>query len=77
MTLEDHVVLAARVGIIQHITIGEGAQVGSRSTVLRDVPAGARWAGLANAKPIKQYFRELVMLERIARGRDIASRRHD
>jgi UDP-3-O-[3-hydroxymyristoyl] glucosamine N-acyltransferase len=72
VTLEDSVVLGARVGIIEHINVGEGAQLAARSTVLRDVPAGARWAGLSNAKPIKQYFRELVMIERVARGADVA-----
>lgn len=68
VTLEDHVVLAARVGIIEHIRVGEGAQVASRSTVLRDVPAGARWGGVMSAKPIRRYFREMVALERLARG---------
>ena len=75
VTLEDFVVLGARVGIIEHINVGEGAQLAARSTVLRDVPRGARWAGLSNAKPIKQYFRELVMIERVARGADIAELR--
>ena len=75
VTLEDFVVLGARVGIIEHITVGEGAQLAARSTVLRDVPPGARWAGLSNAKPIKQYFRELVMIERVARGADVANLR--
>src|SRR6266436_5194996 len=65
VTLEDHVVLAARVGVVQHITIGEGAHVGSRSTVLRDVPAGARWWGNP-AKPVRQSMRELLTLERMA-----------
>jgi len=75
VSLEDFVVLGARVGIIEHINVGEGAQLAARSTVLRDVPRGARWAGLSNAKPIKQYFRELVMIERVARGADIADLR--
>ena len=56
VTLEDFVVLGARVGIIEHATIGEGAQLAARSTVLRDVPRGARWGGLLNAKPIRQYL---------------------
>jgi len=77
VTLEDSVVLGARVGIIEHINVGEGAHLAARSTVLRDVPAGARWAGLSNAKPIKQYFRELVMIERVARGADVADLRRE
>jgi UDP-3-O-[3-hydroxymyristoyl] glucosamine N-acyltransferase len=72
-TLEDFVVLGARVGVVEHVNVGEGAQLAGRSTVLRNVPPGARWAGLANAKPAKQYFRELVATERLARGADIAA----
>ena len=73
VTLEDYVVLGARVGVIEHVTIGKGAQLAARSSVLRDVPAGARWGGLAVAKPIKQYYRELLIVERLGRGADISS----
>jgi UDP-3-O-[3-hydroxymyristoyl] glucosamine N-acyltransferase len=66
VTLEDNVVLAARVGIIPHITVGKGAQLAARSTVMRDVPPGVHWGGFPNAKPIKAFFREIVMLERLA-----------
>jgi UDP-3-O-[3-hydroxymyristoyl] glucosamine N-acyltransferase len=68
VTLEDFVVLGGRVGIVDHITVGEGAQIAAGSGVLRDVPRGARWAGTSNAKPIKQHFRELMAVERLARG---------
>jgi UDP-3-O-[3-hydroxymyristoyl] glucosamine N-acyltransferase len=66
VTLEDNVVLAARVGIIPHITVGKGAVLAARSTVIRDVPAGQRWGGFPNAKPLKEFFREMVVLERLA-----------
>jgi UDP-3-O-[3-hydroxymyristoyl] glucosamine N-acyltransferase len=66
VTLEDNVVLAARVGIIPHIRIGKGAQLAARSTVIRDVPAGEHWGGFPNAKPLKAFFREMVVLERLA-----------
>ncbi|MBX9843133.1 MAG: UDP-3-O-(3-hydroxymyristoyl)glucosamine N-acyltransferase [Xanthobacteraceae bacterium] len=66
VTLEDNVVLAARVGIIPHITVGKGAVLAARSTVIRDVPAGERWGGFPNAKPLKEFFREMVVLERLA-----------
>jgi UDP-3-O-[3-hydroxymyristoyl] glucosamine N-acyltransferase len=68
VTLEDFVVLGGRVGIIDHITVGEGAQIAAGAGILRDVPRGARWAGAMNAKPIKQHLRELVTIERLARG---------
>jgi UDP-3-O-[3-hydroxymyristoyl] glucosamine N-acyltransferase len=66
VTLEDFVVLAARVGIAPHITVGEGAQLAARSSVIKDVPRGARWAGFPNAKPSTKFFREMVLLERLA-----------
>ncbi|TAK50044.1 MAG: UDP-3-O-(3-hydroxymyristoyl)glucosamine N-acyltransferase [Xanthobacteraceae bacterium] len=65
-TLEDGVVLGARVGLNNHITIGEGAQIAATSNVHGDVPAGARWGG-SPAKPIKQWFREVVVLERLGK----------
>jgi UDP-3-O-[3-hydroxymyristoyl] glucosamine N-acyltransferase len=34
------VVLAARVGVVDHVKIGEGAQLAARSTVMRDIPLG-------------------------------------
>jgi UDP-3-O-[3-hydroxymyristoyl] glucosamine N-acyltransferase len=43
VTIEDNVVLAAGVGVLPHITVGKGAWLAARSTVIRDVPAGAHW----------------------------------
>lgn len=65
-TLGDGVVLAARIGVSDHATIGDGAQIAARSSVVGEVPAGARWGG-SPAKPIKQFFRELFEVERLGR----------
>jgi len=65
VTLEDFVVLGARVGVNNHVTIGEGAQIAATSIVHGDVPAGARWGGTP-AKPAKQWFREMLLIERLA-----------
>ena len=65
VTLEDFVVLAARVGIYPHVTVHKGAHLGARATVRRDVPAGARWSGLLDAKPVRQSMRELIAIERL------------
>jgi UDP-3-O-[3-hydroxymyristoyl] glucosamine N-acyltransferase len=62
----DHVVTGGQVGIADHITIGPGAAMGAKAGVMHDAPEGARWVG-APAKPIKQFFREVAALERLAR----------
>jgi UDP-3-O-[3-hydroxymyristoyl] glucosamine N-acyltransferase len=64
--LGDGVVFAARVGVSDHATVGDGAQIAARSSVVGEVPSGARWGG-SPAKPIKQFFRELFVLERLGR----------
>jgi UDP-3-O-[3-hydroxymyristoyl] glucosamine N-acyltransferase len=66
-TLGEGVALGARVGINNHVTIGDGAQIAATSIVHGDVPAGARWGGTP-AKPVKLWFREMKLLERMARG---------
>jgi UDP-3-O-[3-hydroxymyristoyl] glucosamine N-acyltransferase len=65
-TLEDFVVLGARVGVNTNVTIGEGAHLAATSNVHGDVPAGARWGGTP-AKPLKLWFREMTMITRLAR----------
>jgi UDP-3-O-[3-hydroxymyristoyl] glucosamine N-acyltransferase len=72
-TLEDLVVLGGRVAVNNHVTIGEGAQIAATSNVNGDVPAGARWGGTP-AKPVKQWFRELLLVERLAQeNRNVGS----
>ena len=70
-TLEDFVVLGARVGVTNHVTIGEGAQIAAISIVGGDVPPGARWGGTP-AKPVKVWLREMKTLERMAKRRRAA-----
>jgi UDP-3-O-[3-hydroxymyristoyl] glucosamine N-acyltransferase len=73
-TLEDFVVLGGRVGVNSDVTIGEGAWIAATSNVNSNVPAGVRWGGTP-AKPIKQWFREMMTLEQMARkgGHEIAA----
>jgi UDP-3-O-[3-hydroxymyristoyl] glucosamine N-acyltransferase len=65
-TLEDFVVLGARVGTNNHVIIGEGAQIAATGIVLGDVPAGGKYGGFP-AKPVKLWLRETIVLERMAR----------
>jgi UDP-3-O-[3-hydroxymyristoyl] glucosamine N-acyltransferase len=66
LTLGDNVALGAKVGINNHLHIGDGAQVTAMSGVKDDIPANGRWGGFF-AKPTKQWFREIVALERLVR----------
>ncbi len=66
LTVGDHVALGAGVGINNHVNIGDGAQVTAMSGVKDDVPANGRWGGFF-AKPTKQWFREIVAVERLVR----------
>jgi UDP-3-O-[3-hydroxymyristoyl] glucosamine N-acyltransferase len=66
LTIGDNVALGAKVGINNHLRIGDGAQVTAMSGVKDDIPANGRWGGLF-AKPTRQWFREIVALERLVR----------
>src|SRR4051812_8100076 len=67
LTLGDNVALGAKVGINNHVKIGDGAQVTAMSGVKDDVPPNGRWGGFF-AKPTRQWFREIVAVERLAQG---------
>ena len=75
-TLEDFVALGARVGVTNHVTIGEGSQIAAISIVGTDVPPGSRWGGTP-AKPVRQWLRELKVVERLAKSRPDAGEETD
>src|ERR1700745_2346969 len=66
LTIGDNVALGAKVGINNHLHIGDGAQVTAMSGVKDEIPANGRWGGFF-AKPTRQWFREIVAVERLAR----------
>jgi UDP-3-O-[3-hydroxymyristoyl] glucosamine N-acyltransferase len=66
VTIGDNVALGAKVGINNHLRIGDGAQVTAMSAVKDDIPPNARWGGHF-AKPTKQWFREILAVERLVR----------
>ena len=67
LTIGDNVALGAKVGINNHLKIGDGAQVTAMSAVKDDIPPNGRWGGHF-AKPTKQWFREIVAVERLVQG---------
>src|SRR5262245_30906411 len=72
-TVDDGVIMGGQAGVADHLTVGAGAMLGAKAGVLSDVPPGGRWGGFP-ARPGKQWLREVVTLERLARqsrgGRD-------
>jgi UDP-3-O-[3-hydroxymyristoyl] glucosamine N-acyltransferase len=66
LTIGDNVALGAKVGINNHLRIGDGAQVTAMSAVKDDIPANGRWGGHF-AKPTRQWFREILAVERLVR----------
>jgi UDP-3-O-[3-hydroxymyristoyl] glucosamine N-acyltransferase len=64
--IEDNVATGGQVGVADHLTIGAGAALGAQSGYMHDVPAGGRWMGTP-AKPVRQFFREVAALERLAK----------
>ncbi|MCK1740733.1 UDP-3-O-(3-hydroxymyristoyl)glucosamine N-acyltransferase [Bradyrhizobium sp. 139] len=66
LTIGDNVALGAKVGINNHLKIGDGAQVTAMSGVKDDIPPGGRWGGFF-AKPTRQWFKEILAVERLAR----------
>jgi UDP-3-O-[3-hydroxymyristoyl] glucosamine N-acyltransferase len=68
--LGDFVALGGQVGIVGHVKIGAGAQIAASSNVRGDVPPGARWGGTP-AKPLRLWFRELTLLQKLAERKDL------
>jgi UDP-3-O-[3-hydroxymyristoyl] glucosamine N-acyltransferase len=68
--LGDFVVLGGQVGVVGHVKIGAGAQIAGSSNVRGDVPPGVRWGGTP-AKPVRLWFREITLLQRLAERKDL------
>ncbi len=64
--LEDFVVVAAQAGLTGHLRIGVKARVGAQAGVMSDVEAGADAVG-SPAQPIREFFRGVATLRRLAR----------
>ncbi len=49
-----------------HLTVGDGAMIAAKTGVLKDIPPGVTVCGMP-AVPIKQYFRQVAMVSRLAK----------
>ncbi len=63
-TTGRYVVMAGQVGVADHLHFGDGSQVGARSGVMRDVPAGERVLGTP-ARSERDEKRILLSLEHL------------
>ncbi len=61
------VVMAAQSGIAGHLTIADGARLAAQSGIMRDVAPREELMG-SPAVPIRQFFRQHVMVEQMAKG---------
>ena len=66
--LGDFVALGGQAGLAGHLTIGSGAQIAAQCGVMADVAPGAVVCG-SPATPIKEYFRQVATLRRLAAQR--------
>ncbi len=60
----EYVVMAGRVGVRDHIKIGDGAVIGAMAGVMLDVPAQARIVGIP-ATPEKEQMKKQVALAKL------------
>lgn len=63
-TTGDYVVMAGRVGVRDHVHIGNGAVLGAMAGIMGDVPEGAKVVGIP-ATPDKQQMRIQVAIARL------------
>ena len=64
--LEDFVVVAAQAGLTGHLRIGRKARIGAQCGVMSDVAAGIDVLG-SPAMPVREFFRNVAVLRRLAR----------
>jgi UDP-3-O-[3-hydroxymyristoyl] glucosamine N-acyltransferase len=62
----DFVAIGGQAGLTGHLHIGAGAQIAASAGLMNDVPAGGRWGG-APAQPIREFWKELAALKKLAR----------
>jgi UDP-3-O-[3-hydroxymyristoyl] glucosamine N-acyltransferase len=63
-TLDDFVVIAGQAGLVGHLHIGSGAQIGAASGVMRNIRKGEKYAGVP-AVPVKEWLRSVALLRKL------------
>ncbi|MDH5558829.1 MAG: UDP-3-O-(3-hydroxymyristoyl)glucosamine N-acyltransferase [Alphaproteobacteria bacterium] len=63
--LGDLVIMGGQGGIAGHLKIGSGVQIAAQSGILKNIAPGEKVMGTP-AKPLKQFFREVAILGRLA-----------
>ncbi|NQV61869.1 MAG: UDP-3-O-(3-hydroxymyristoyl)glucosamine N-acyltransferase [Alphaproteobacteria bacterium] len=64
----NFVAMGGQVGLAGHLNIGDGVQLAAQSGVMADVPPGATLCG-SPAVPIKEFFRQVATLRRLAQSK--------
>jgi UDP-3-O-[3-hydroxymyristoyl] glucosamine N-acyltransferase len=64
--LEDFVRVGGQAGISGHLRIGQGAEIGAQAGVMSDLVPGAKVVG-SPAWPIKDFFRQIAALKKMAK----------
>ncbi len=64
----DDVQMGGRVGIMDHMVVGDGATIMALSAPLKNVPPNEKWGGIP-AKPARQWFRELAAISKLGKSK--------
>lgn len=64
--IEDQVMIAGQAGLIGHLHIGKRARIGAQAGIMSDVAAGTEVLG-SPAMPVREFFRQVATLRRLAR----------
>jgi len=69
-TIGDFVVLGGQVGLADHVTVGPGARLASRSAMVTgQVLEGGKDYGGVPAKPVRDWLREIHAVGQLIRPR--------
>jgi UDP-3-O-[3-hydroxymyristoyl] glucosamine N-acyltransferase len=72
--LGDHVMVAGQAGLVGHLRIGRKARIGAQAGVMSDVPEAADVVG-SPAQPVRDFFRQIAALRKLARPVSARARR--